>query len=171
MRQMVYDNKYDMHIKILLSGDGGQGIQLIADMICRAAFEKDWHVASIPNYGLEQRGGVSLNFIQISDKKIVYPKFSNPGVLLIMSAQAKERVKQYLEIGNLKLEIGDYEPILKEHSVPVQSYNVFCLGLIAKILEEKNIVGRENIFALLEKKLSTKSGWEENKKAFELAYQ
>ena len=75
-----------MNIKILLSGDGGQGIQLISNMICAAAFQNDLHVTSIPNYGLEQRGCVSLNFIQVSDKKIVYPKFTKPYILLIMSS-------------------------------------------------------------------------------------
>ena len=157
-----------MNIKILLSGDGGQGIQLIANMICQAAFETDFHVTAIPNYGLEQRGGVSLNFIQISDKKQVYPKFTKPDILLIMSPQAKERVEEYQENGELKLEIGDHESILKENNVPKQSQNIFCLGLIAKILEEKEILKKENIFELLEKKLSTKPGWEENKKAFDL---
>ncbi|PLX26291.1 hypothetical protein C0581_04760 [Candidatus Parcubacteria bacterium] len=157
-----------MNIKILLSGDGGQGIQLIANMICQAAFGSDFHVTSIPNYGLEQRGGVSLNFIQISDKKIVYPKFTKPDILLIMSPQAKERVVEYEKNGKLKLEIGEYEQILKENNVPRQSQNIFCLGLIAKILEEREILKKENVFELLEKKLVTKSGWEENAKSFEL---
>ena len=54
-----------MIIKILLSGDGGQGIQLMSDLICRAAIQRGFFVSHMPNYGLEQRGGVSLAFIQI----------------------------------------------------------------------------------------------------------
>ena len=156
-----------MDIKILLSGDGGQGIQLIADMICRASFDAGWHVTSIPNYGLEQRGGVSLNFIQISDKKIVYPKFTKADILLVMSEQAKDRVKTFEDV-EFRLQTSDYSTVLKEHNIPMQSYNVFCLGLIAKILEEKNIITKESVFALLEKKLGSKGGWEDNTRAFGL---
>ncbi|HAT03491.1 MAG TPA: hypothetical protein DCS29_01800 [Candidatus Magasanikbacteria bacterium] len=157
-----------MILKILLSGDGGQGIQLIADMICRVSFEAGWHVTSIPNYGLEQRGGVSLNFIQISDKKIVYPKFSKPDVLLIMSSQARERTEEYQKDSkDIKiLDIKEIEDNLKKNNVSMQSYNVFCLGMITKILEEKNICKKEDVFTLIEKKLSTKLGWEENKRVW-----
>jgi len=161
-----------MNIKILLSGDGGQGIQLIADMICRASFDAGWHVTSIPNYGLEQRGGVSLNFIQISDKKIVYPKFTKPDILLIMSDQARERVERFkIEDLRFKIDLKNYGEFLKEQTVPMQSHNIFCLGLIAKILEEKNIVKREDVFVLLEKKLGNKAGWEENKRCWSLKFE
>jgi len=160
-----------MNIKILLSGDGGQGIQLIANMICRAAFNNALHVTSIPNYGLEQRGGVSLNFIQISDKKIMYPKFTKPDILLIMSPQARERVEGFkIEYLRLKIDLENHFDFLKKNNVPVQSYNIFCLRLIIKILEEKNILKSQDVFGLLEKKLSEKHGWEENKKAFDLGY-
>ena len=156
-----------MNIKILISGDGGQGIQLIADMITQTAFNDDWFVTSIPNYGLEQRGGVSLNFIQISDKKIVYPKFSGADILLVMSHQAEERVEGYKNTECRILNIEDFREKLKENNINVKSYNIFFLGLIVKKLEEQNILKADDIFKMLEKKLGTKPGWEENKKAFE----
>ena len=81
----------NMTFKILLAGDGGQGIQLIADAISEGVFLKNWFVTSVSNYGLEQRGGVSLNFVIISDRPIGYPKFKKPDVLLLMSEQARER--------------------------------------------------------------------------------
>jgi len=84
-----------MHLKFLLAGDGGQGIQTIADIICKAVFEAGHYVSFIPNFGLEQRGGVSLAFIQMSDQEIGYPKFTKPDILLIMSEQARERTTGY----------------------------------------------------------------------------
>jgi Pyruvate/2-oxoacid:ferredoxin oxidoreductase gamma subunit len=158
-----------MNIKILLSGDGGQGIQLIADMVIQVAFGNDFFVTSIPNYGLEQRGGVSLNFIQISDKKIVYPKFSKADMLLAMSHQAEERSEGYKNTECRILNIEDFIEKLKENDINLKSYNIFFLGLIARFLEEKNVLKVDDIFKMLEKKLETKSGWEENKKAFELS--
>lgn len=156
-----------MIIKILLSGDGGQGIQLMSDLICRSAIEQGFFVSHIPNYGLEQRGGVSLAFIQISDSEIAYSKFSKPDILVILSQQAEERTKQY-QNADFKLQIAEYKELLEKNKVPVQSYNVFFLGLIAKMLEEKGVVKKDVVFGMLEKKLSGKPGWEENKKAFDL---
>ena len=157
-----------MLIKILLSGDGGQGIQLMSDLICRSAIEQGFFVSHIPNYGLEQRGGGALAFIQISDSEIAYPKFSKPDLLLVMSPQAEERTKQY-QNADFKLQISEYKEILEKNKVPVQSYNIFFLGLIAKMLEEKGVLKRDTVFGMLEKKLCAKPGWEENKRAFELS--
>ena len=156
-----------MHKKILLSGDGGQGIQLISKAVCQTAFENDFHVTSIPNYGLEQRGGVSLNFIQVSDEKLVYPKFTTADLLLVLSPQARDRTKAYVGKDTIVLDVDDYKEKMREHGVQRRGYNLFFLGMITNILKKESIVTSEKIFALLEKKLSSKPGWEDNKKAFE----
>lgn len=157
-----------MLIKILLSGDGGQGIQLISDMLAQAAFANNFFVSQIPNYGLEQRGGVSLSFLIISDKEIAYPRFTKPDILLIMSEQAKERTKQF-QNADFRMQIDDFANSLKENNVPVSSYNIFFLGILTEMLEEKDMLKGEKVFELLEKKLSSKANWEENKKTWELS--
>lgn len=156
-----------MLLKILLAGDGGQGIQTIADIICRLAFENDFQVTMIPNYGLEQRGGVSLAYIKISDEAIVYPKFSRPDVLLIMSAQARARTAAY-QVKDVKiLDVENYEEIFAKENISLSSRNVFFLGAFAKILAKEKFGSEEHAGRLLEAKLSKKPNWEENKKAFE----
>ncbi|MFA6424107.1 MAG: 2-oxoacid:acceptor oxidoreductase family protein [Candidatus Magasanikbacteria bacterium] len=151
-----------MILKILIAGDGGQGVQTIADLICKTAFKKDYQVSHIPNYGLEQRGGVSLAFIQISDEKIGYPKFSTPDVLVVMSDQARERAKQYLGSGIL-LDVSDFKSEIENKKINPQNLNIFFLTLLAKILEEKNIVSTKDLYTTLEDKLGKKSNWEEIK--------
>lgn len=158
-----------MLLKILLSGDGGQGIQLMSDIICRAAIERGFFVSHIPNYGLEQRGGVSLAFIKISDEPIAYPKFSKPDIAVILSPQARERVKNY-ESRIMNYDIGDYKGVLAENNIPQQSYNIFFLGLATKMLEEKDILQREKVFELLKEKLERKQNWEENERAWKLSF-
>lgn len=160
-----------MLLKLLLAGDGGQGIQTMAEIICQAAFEKGWQVTHIPNYGLEQRGGVSLSFIQISDLSISYPKFTRPDILLVMSKQAQERTKQQQNSGSKILNLENYSLDLKENNILPQNYNVFFLGVLSKIFEKKEIITKEDVFNLIEEKLSKKFNWEENKKAFEIGYQ
>ncbi|MEK9183178.1 MAG: 2-oxoacid:acceptor oxidoreductase family protein [Patescibacteria group bacterium] len=153
--------------KILLSGDGGQGIQLLSDIICRAAIDKGLFAVSIPNYGLEQRGGVSLSFAQIGVKEIFYPKFTKPDILLIMSEQARARTRQHQFPETKIIDIDKYKAQMDAVGVPVKSQNIFFLGMLAKILSEADFCSREMILKLLEKKLGAKPGWEENKKAFE----
>jgi 2-oxoglutarate ferredoxin oxidoreductase subunit gamma len=156
-----------MLIKILLSGDGGQGIQLVSDLLAQAAFDCDCQITQIPNYGLEQRGGVSISFLQISNSQIAYPRFTKPDILLIMSPQAEERTKQY-QIAERILRVTDFEKVFKANNILPGSYNIFFLGVLAKILAEKKVLNKEKVFELLEKKLSKKLGWEENKRAFEM---
>jgi len=152
-------------LKILIAGDGGQGVQTIADLICRTAFKKDKQVSHIPNYGLEQRGGVSLAFIQISDEKIGYPKFTNADILVIMSDQARERAKQYLG-SDIVLDVKDFKDEIVSKKINPQNLNIFFLILLAKILEKKDIISANDIYLLLEEKLGKKSNWEEIKNIF-----
>lgn len=140
----------------------------MSDLICRSAIEQGFFVSHIPNYGLEQRGGVSLAFIQIFDSEIAYPKFSKPDVKVVLSEQARERTANYGYSDIKILDIKDFENQLQEQKIPVQSQNIFFLGLVTKMLEEKGVLKREVVFGMLEKKLGTKPGWEENKRAFEL---
>lgn len=166
-----------MLTKILLTGDGGQGIQLISDLLTQASFTNGFFVSQIPNYGLEQRGGVSLSFLIISDKEISYPKFTKPDILLVMSEQARKRMMNYLrpelrskdEVGIMNYDVNDFVEKLKENNVLLQSYNIFFLGLIAKLLEERGILKKEQVFDLLEKQLSQKPNWEGNKQAYTIS--
>ncbi len=155
-------------LKILLAGDGGQGVQLISKILSNSVFESGLDIMQIPNYGLEQRGGVSLSFIKISEDEIVYPKFSQADVVLILSDQARERIKNYIGDKTEKIDILDFKDRLKEQSISLFSFNIFFLGVILKKLKENKIDILENAFKLLEEKLSTKPNWEENKKAFEM---
>ncbi|MFA5070228.1 MAG: 2-oxoacid:acceptor oxidoreductase family protein [Patescibacteria group bacterium] len=89
------DNKKEIN-KILIAGEGGQGVQTIAHLICEAAFHKGLAVSFIPNYGVEQRGGVSLAFIQIQDKPVHYPKFEKGDLVVILSERSVLRTWQYV---------------------------------------------------------------------------
>ena len=51
-----------MILKILLAGDGGQGIQSISDLLAQASFANGLNITQIPNYGLEQRGEFRCRF-------------------------------------------------------------------------------------------------------------
>ena len=55
--------------KIVLAGEGGQGVQSVAKILVEAGYEAGKQILYIPNFGVEQRGGVSIAFCQILMKK------------------------------------------------------------------------------------------------------
>ena len=66
-------------VRIALAGEGGQGVQSIAEIMAEAAYENNQQALYIPNFGLEQRGGVSIAFIQFSDASAsALPNFTRP---------------------------------------------------------------------------------------------
>jgi len=137
-------------MKILFAGEGGQGVQAIAEILAKAAFQEKKYASYIPNFGVEQRGGVSLAFVIIDRQPIVYPKFEKADILALLSNRSIERTKRYIEkktkiilspavtkkfkIENLKLKIDHLSP---------RVWNVAVLGRvnkIGKLVTEKSLI-------------------------------
>jgi len=123
-------------MKVLIAGEGGQGIQAIAEILAKAAFLENKKVLYIPNFGVEQRGGVSLAFVVINDRPVVYPKFAKTNILAILSERSWERVKDYID---------PQTKVIKETN------NMTVLGKINKI---GKIVSQENLIKALEERFA-----------------
>ena len=82
-------------LRIALAGEGGQGVQSIAEILAEAAYNENQQALYIPNFGLEQRGGVSIAFLQFSDKRIGAPKFQKADIVIALSERAVERTLSY----------------------------------------------------------------------------
>lgn len=80
--------------KITIAGEGGQGVQSIAEILAEAANQQGKYALYIPNFGVEQRGGVSIAYVQISDEKIGSPKFTTADILVPLSPRAVKRTQQ-----------------------------------------------------------------------------
>jgi len=83
-------------VKIVIAGEGGQGVQAIGDILAEAGNVEGREALYIHNFGIEQRGGVSLAFVQISREPIGSPKFRHGDVVVALSERAVERTKQYV---------------------------------------------------------------------------
>lgn len=160
--------KEEATIKILIAGEGGQGVQSLAYILTRALFKAGLEVSFVPNYGLEQRGGMSLAYIQVSNKKIVYPRFNRPDLLILMAESARPRVAKLISQTQQVLETEPHKELLKENKLPAHTYNMLTLGILAKILADKKIIKTEEIRNEIKSKLGKKLGLEDNLKAFEV---
>ena len=148
-------------IKILIAGEGGQGVQVMAEILAKAAFLEGKKASYIPNFGVEQRGGVSLAFVVIDDKPVVYPKFAKADILAILSDRSWERIKDYVDketkiilgpaVNKDKLPKVAYLFHLRGGSLPPKVWNVAVLGKINKV---GKIVSQENLIKALENRFA-----------------
>jgi 2-oxoglutarate ferredoxin oxidoreductase subunit gamma len=72
-------------MKVLAAGHGGQGIMLLGDYMAYTGMLQGKHVAYIPSYGPETRGGKAKCYVIISDETVDNPIAEEPDVELILN--------------------------------------------------------------------------------------
>lgn len=83
--------------KIVICGEGGQGVQSIAKIIATAAFEQGKKAVYVPYFSTEKRGGVTEAYAQIGDVAPAYPKFEKADLWVVLSQRAVERIESFLK--------------------------------------------------------------------------
>lgn len=150
-------------MKILLAGEGGQGVQLAGEILALAAFNEGKQACLIPNFGVEQRGGVSLAFVKIGEGE--YPKFDKANVLAIFCDRAVERAEKYIG-KNTQVILGPAVTLtskkipevsiavnLRGWKLPAKVWNILVLAEIIKLTK---IVKKESLKKALEERLGEK---------------
>ncbi|MEN6349237.1 MAG: 2-oxoacid:acceptor oxidoreductase family protein [Syntrophomonas sp.] len=158
-------------VKIALAGEGGQGVQSIAEILAEAAYNENKQTIYIPNFGLEQRGGVSIAFIQVSDTRIGAPKFNKGDVVIALSERAVERTLGYSDQNTLyvydsgfKVDKKDLPQEAKKvigipavdtanHELHPRVFNIIIMGAVIGLT---NVVKFESAKEALEHKLAYK---------------
>lgn len=175
--------------RILIAGEGGQGVQAVAKLLVESAFAEKKAVTFLPNFGVEQRGGVSLGFIQISEEEISFPKFKKADIVVVLTSRALKRIEEYFikdtvlifdnslvpeaDIKGYRVEKAAIPALLfaKERLVP-KVFNMVILGAVAEEigLSPKTLSkGIEKYFAAKIKKEPQLKHF--NQTAFEMGYQ
>lgn len=174
--------------KILLAGEGGQGIQTIAKAIGEAAANSNKNVAYIPIFGVEQRGTPSISLITLSNTKIHYPRFDIADITVILRSRAIQAVEGYISphtdvlfdsstVSSNKLP----RRAIKQFAVPAtkiasekyhpKSFNMIILGVLAKELELSKDKVWEKAAHTLGDKLKDPEIKKMNHDAFEYGYE
>lgn len=110
-------------VKLVLAGEGGQGVQSIAKILVEGGYAADKKVLYIPNFGVEQRGGVSIAFCQISDIEIGEPRFSKGDIVVMLSDRAIERCSEYVNENTTVI----YDPSVCDTKPEVNAKRVFAI--------------------------------------------
>ncbi len=112
-------------VRIAIAGEGGQGVQSAAEILAEAAALEGKEALYIPNFGIEQRGGVSVAYVQIGDERIGSPKFRTGDVVVALSCRAVDRVRMH--VGPETLFIYDSLLPVAEEDLPEKAQRVMAL--------------------------------------------
>ena len=123
--------------KIVFAGEGGQGVQSVANVFARAAYYAGLNISYIPNYGVEQRGGVSLGFLQFGKDVIGFPKFKKADIMVVMCERAIERTEDYHDDNTLYIYDVDLIPSSKLSHIAAEKLPVQASSVAAEKLEPK----------------------------------
>jgi 2-oxoglutarate ferredoxin oxidoreductase subunit gamma len=158
-------------MRIALAGEGGQGVQSIAEILAEAAYNENQQALYIPNFGLEQRGGVSIAFLQFSDRRIGAPKFQKADIVIALSARAVARTLSYsgpetLYVYDSSFKIGpdglpqEAKQIIALPAIETANNElhprVFNIIIMGAVIGLSNVVSFEAAKAALEHKLGYK---------------
>jgi len=93
-----------MEIEIMLTGIGGQGVQLLSQVLARAAALEDREVMFLGTYGGNMRGGNTDSTLVIADEPITAPPIlSKAGVAMAMHHEFWGPVEEKLRPGAVVL--------------------------------------------------------------------
>lgn len=173
---------------IIISGEGGQGIQTITKIFTNAAFKSGLEVAYIPSFGVEQRGTPSMSFVTLDSSPLRYPKFAVADYVVILQNRAVEAVSKFVS-PNTKV-IFDSSTVNSKslpktsvhlYGIPAtsiatskfnpKSFNIIVLGYLTKIFNLNPETVFDEVLLILGKKLKTKEIIAENKEAFSTGFE
>ncbi len=131
-------------VKIAIAGEGGQGVQALADILAEAANDEGKEALYIPNFGIEQRGGVSLAFVQIATEPIGSPKFRHGDIVIALSERAISRTRQYITEDTLLVYDSSLvaPPEVDDEAIGLQTYDSVAPEAMAGAVSEQPKPGK-----------------------------
>ncbi len=164
--------------KIIISGEGGQGVMLLGKILAQLGLEENKNVSWFPSYGAEVRGGTAFCMVTISDDEISSPYVDSADTIIVMNEQSFRRFKDRIEDKGLFIinsslargEFGEKDPrILRIPLTQIASSigdiryaNMVALGAY---LKEKRFFSLKNVMEKLRKVFKDKRTLKLNERA------
>ncbi|MHB8182912.1 MAG: 2-oxoacid:acceptor oxidoreductase family protein [Candidatus Desulforudaceae bacterium] len=87
--------------QVLIAGFGGQGILSTGQLLAYAGMMEGKHVAWIPAYGPEMRGGTANCGVTVSDTEISSPLVTEPNALMVMNQPSLAKFENAVLAGGI----------------------------------------------------------------------
>ena len=153
--------------RMVFSGAGGQGVITAAIIISEAAAIHEGLVAvQSQSYGAEARGGATRSDVIISEKPILFPKVTQPNVLVCLTQEAYDKFSGIIRPGGILLADARYVKTGKkvdarQISLPMHEkmmeeigktivFNICMLGAVIGLLD---VVRPESVMKVLQKRV------------------
>ena len=156
--------------EIIIAGFGGQGVLLMGRLIAYAGMLEGKHVAWMPSYGPEMRGGTANCTVIISSDEVASPVVPNPMTLIAMNKPSLDKFEPQVEsegIIILNKSLISQEVKRKDIKVVEVSANdiandlgnlrVANMVVLGAYIAHRKTVKMNTIFQALEKTLGKKS--------------
>lgn len=175
--------------RIIVSGEGGQGVLSIAKIIATAAWLQGKKTAYMPYFTTEKQGGVSIGFAQVSDVPVPFPKFAKADMAVALSQRALVRLLPYLHektvvivnsflvkdltpVAGHKTLVVDATTIAREQLHKPRTFNMVIMGAMLRFIPGMSADG---FGKALEKSFGSKYARDPelkalNEKAFHVGY-
>jgi 2-oxoglutarate ferredoxin oxidoreductase subunit gamma len=167
--------------RFLLSGSGGQGIITMAILLAEtASIQEGLMSVQSQSYGPEARGGATRSDVIISDTPILFPKVTQPNILVALTNEAAAKYLPLIRPGGLLLHDSDLvQPngridaqmiglpmyrMTREKLGRIVAFNICVLGALVSLTE---IVRLPSVQKILEKNFAP-AHHETNRAALEL---
>lgn len=154
------------NIKILMTGEGGQGIQTIAKIFSETCFLEKYKICYMPHYGVEMRMGISMAYVQVSESPVSYPKFNKADIILCLTSRDLSLTKSYCDSNTIIINMMNFRQYLIDNKISSKSLNMVSLGILAKEFNRKMSLKIEDIVNSIKIFLGEKKGIVENINAF-----
>lgn len=151
---------------MVFSGSGGQGVITAAILLAEAAVIHEGLIAvQSQTYGPEARGGATRSDVIISDTDILFPKVTQPNVLVCLTQEAYNKFHPIVRPGGLLIsdphfvkthivdavsrEVAMYQSVL-DRIVNPQVFNICMLGVVIGLTA---VIKSESLVKTLEQRL------------------
>lgn len=83
--------------QVLFAGFGGQGVLSMGQFLTHAALSAGKHVAWVPSYGAEMRGGTANCLVTIAEEEISSPLTENPMMAVILNRPSLDKFEPKIQ--------------------------------------------------------------------------
>jgi len=155
--------------ELFIAGIGGMGVLFIGSLIANVAFNKYEHVAWLPSYGVQPRGGLSECTVIFSNERIASPMLDQTNTVILIDGSQSALLENRVRPGGLlitdKTGIGKISrKDIKSVVLPAMDTAVKTFGnasstnlvLLGAYISLTNVMPAEHIFKELETKFSAK---------------
>ena len=87
--------------EVMFAGFGGQGIMTAGQLLAYAGIKEGKHVAWIPSYGPEMRGGTAYCTVVVSDERIGSPIVTTPWSICVFNRPSFDKFEPRVKKGGL----------------------------------------------------------------------